>query len=134
MEMVMSVNYVEMTDEEMMYVDGGDYFFYNNWYTGIAVGTGLLGVAIDYFIGKGISASNLAVKVAGRIGIASLKLEGAFASIGLGYVTGNIGGAIANALDSSGNGWGGFYVSERWLHYGSGKWQNRIVSSSIYTC
>ena len=30
MEMVMPVNYVEMTDEEMMYVDGGGYKYYGN--------------------------------------------------------------------------------------------------------
>jgi hypothetical protein len=30
MEMVMPMNYVEMTDEEMMYVDGGGYKYYGN--------------------------------------------------------------------------------------------------------
>ncbi|XOQ37579.1 MAG: Bacteriocin-type signal sequence-containing protein [Lactococcus sp.] len=30
MEMVMPVNYVEMTDDEMMYVDGGGYKYYGN--------------------------------------------------------------------------------------------------------
>ncbi len=28
--MVMPVNYVEMTDDEMMYVDGGGYKYYGN--------------------------------------------------------------------------------------------------------
>ncbi len=30
MEMVMPMNYVEMTDDEMMYVDGGGYKYYGN--------------------------------------------------------------------------------------------------------
>ncbi|WP_460057017.1 Blp family class II bacteriocin [Pseudolactococcus yaeyamensis] len=94
----MPMNYVEMTDDEMMYVDGGTYW--TAWsYTGVAVGVNLLGYLIDAAGGYAAGA------LAGALGItvnAAGKLLGGYASNKVG-----LGSSVARALDKNGNGWVG---------------------------
>lgn len=102
MEMVMPMNYVEMTDEEMMYVDGG--YVYTAWqYTGVAVPTWLAGYAIDAAASFGASA------VVGAFGLTINTLRRLAGLGSLSLAAFDFGGRVARALDKNGNGYIGLH-------------------------
>lgn len=109
--MTMPTNYVEMTDEEMMYVDGG--VAAPNWLVALGINSGV-NLGISWLMGGGgiIALGKAAIKAFGR-GTVTRYLKSALSSFIAVKLANSIAGVLCDFIIGSG-GWSVGEVAANW--------------------
>ena len=115
MEMTLNMpqNYVEIEQEEMMYLEGG-------WYTNIAIGRGVVvGALKGLMYGISIAACTKAIvagKLAAILSFGNILSSGIISAIGsvIKYSIDWMCTQVGYILDSSRNGWIGIYIHDKY--------------------